>query len=142
MTGGRGASGAGPTGSMEPTRTPRLAPYLVVRDAGALIEFLERALDGRLAYVQRDPEGRVRHAEVRVADAVVMLADAPAGAPPFPAMVHLYVADADLSHRRALAAGAQSVRVPEDQPDGDRRGGVADPWGNQWWFTRLPPSGR
>jgi len=123
---------------MEPTRTPKLAPYLVVPDAGALIQFLEKGIGGTLTFRQPDAAGRVAHAEVRVADGVVMLGEAPAGHPPFPGMVHLYVPDADVAYRRALEAGASSVRAPERAPDGDRRGGVRDPWGNQWWFTQLP----
>ena len=64
-----------------------------------------------------------------------MIADAPAGRAPFPAMIHLYVPDADVAHRRAIRAGAVSVREPSDASDG-RRGGVRDAWGNEWWFTR------
>jgi PhnB protein len=56
----------------------------------------------------------------------------------FPAMMHLYVPDVDRSYEKTLKAGAKSVRSPEDQPDGDRRGGVRDPWGNEWWFTTPP----
>jgi PhnB protein len=125
---------------MEPTRTPRLAPYLVVRDARGLIRFLNEAFDGILTFSVEGAEGRVHHAEVRIADSLVMLGDAPPGSEPFPAMVHLYVPDADAAYERALRAGATSVRPPTDSPDGDRRGGVRDTWGNQWWVTR-PPKG-
>ncbi len=123
---------------MEPTRTPKLAPYLVVHDAEGLVRFLENGLGGRLSYVQKGEDGRLHHAEVRIADGLVMLADVPAERPAFPSMVHLYVPDADAAFERAVQAGASSLRPPEDQPDGDRRGGVKDPWGNQWWFTRPP----
>ncbi len=122
---------------MEPTRSPKLAPYLVVEDARGLVKFLEEGLGGRLTYESVDATGRLRHAEVRISDSLVMLAEGPPEHR-FPAMVHLYVDDADSAHRRALGAGAESVRSPEDQPDGDRRGGVKDRWGNQWWFTRAP----
>lgn len=123
---------------MEPTRTPKLAPYLTVQDARGLVRFLEEALDGRISYQQVEADGRLAHAEVRIADAVVMLADIPMGRPLMPAMLHLYVPDADTAYARALKAGAQSVREPADAPDGDRRGGVRDPWGNEWWFTTTP----
>jgi PhnB protein len=123
---------------MEPTRTPKLAPYLAVKDAPGLIAFLEGALGGKLSFLEKDDEGKVRHAEVRVADGLVMIGECPPDHPPFPAMVHLYVPDADLAYQRALAVGAVSVRPPTDSPDGDRRGGVRDAWGNQWWFTRAP----
>ena len=123
---------------MEPTRTPKLAPYLVASDARGLVRFLEQGLGGELTYREDRPDGRIRHAEVRIADSLVMLADGVSEGETFPAMVHLYVPDADAAHRRALGAGASSVRPPTTEPDGDRRGGVRDAWGNQWWFTQPP----
>ncbi len=126
---------------MEPTRSPKLAPYLVVRDAPGLIQFIEKALGGTLSYREADPDGRIHHAEVRVADSVVMLADVPAGSRPYPAMLHLYVDDCDAAFSKAVKAGATGVRPPAEMPDGDRRGGVADPWGNQWWFSQVPKRG-
>ncbi|MGA8542235.1 MAG: VOC family protein [Thermoplasmata archaeon] len=122
---------------MQPTRTPKLAPYLVVKDASGLAQFLEKALGGRLSFEEKDPSGRVVHSEVQIADGLVMIGDVPEGHPTVPAMIHLYVTDADAAYQRALKAGASSVRAPEDAPDGDRRGGVKDAWGNQWWFTRA-----
>jgi len=124
---------------MEPTRTPKLAPYLVVKDASGLVRFLEQALGGKLTFELKGNDGRLHHAEVRIADSVVMLADPPPGRAPITAMLHLYVPDADASYDRALKAGAASVSPPTVAPDGDRRGGVRDPWGNEWWFT-TPPS--
>jgi PhnB protein len=123
---------------MEPTRSPKLAPYLVIRDAPGFIKFLETALGGSLSYQEKDDDGRVHHAEVKVADSVVMISDVPAGSRPYPAMLHLYVEDCDEAYARALKSGATSVRPPSNGPDGDRRGGVADPWGNQWWFSQHP----
>ncbi|HTT15563.1 MAG TPA: VOC family protein [Thermoplasmata archaeon] len=120
---------------MEPVTSPKLAPYLLVRDAPGLVRFLEEGLGGAAGFQEIDPDGRIAHGEVRIADAVVMLAEAPQGRDPFPSMVHLYVSDADAAYRRALEAGAQSVRAPENASDG-RRGGVRDRWGNEWWFTR------
>jgi PhnB protein len=123
-------------GPGSPTRQPALAPYLVARDARGLLEFLETGLGGRRTYEEEDANGRIAHAEVRIEDSLVMIAEMPEGRSSFPAMLHLYVADADASYARALSAGATSVRPPTDQPDGDRRGGVRDRWGNEWWFTR------
>lgn len=114
---------------------PKLAPYLVARDAAGLAAFIEKGLGGLRGFQELDASGKFQHLEMKVADAVVMLADAPNGRPPFPAMLHLYVADADAAFQRALKAGALSVREPSDMPDG-RRGGVRDLWGNEWWFTQ------
>ncbi len=122
---------------MDPFRTPKLAPYLLVENAAKLSQFIQSALGGTVGFHQLDSSGRVNHLELRVADSVVMIADTPKGRSHFPAMLHLYVPNADEAYQRALRAGAVSVREPGDAPDG-RRGGVRDPWGNEWWFTSLP----
>jgi PhnB protein len=122
---------------MEPSRTPKLAPYLAVDDARGLIRFLEKALDAKVTFEEAESSGRLVHAEVRIADGLVMLADTPPGRPPFPAMLHLYVTDSDIAYDRALTAGASSVRPPTDSPGGTRRGGVKDAWGNEWWFSHV-----
>jgi PhnB protein len=51
---------------------------------------------------------------------------------PTPAFLYVYVEDADETYRRALEAGASSLEEPSDLPYGDRRGMVADRWGNTW----------
>ncbi len=50
-------------------------------------------------------------------------------------MLHLYLPDTDASYKRALAAGATSVREPADQFYGDRSAGVRDEFGNQWYIA-------
>jgi PhnB protein len=122
-------------GTMEPTLTPKLAPYLVARDARGLIRFIEQAIGGRLSNEISDPDGRLAHAEVRIADGLLMIGEKPTGRDPFPAMLHLYVEDVDAAYRTALEAGATGVREPGDSGDGLRRGGVLDAWGNEWWFS-------
>jgi uncharacterized glyoxalase superfamily protein PhnB len=52
-----------------------------------------------------------------------------------PAVLHLYVTDVDATYRRAIEAGATSLREPADQFYGDRSGGVRDLCGNQWWIS-------
>jgi PhnB protein len=120
---------------MKPSHVPRLAPYFAVKDAPKLIRFLEAALDGRLTFEEKSADGLVSHAEVRVADSLVMIAEASSSQSPFPSRLHLYVESADASYDWALRAGATSVRPPADSPDGTRRGGVRDPWGSEWWFS-------
>ena len=120
---------------MEPTLTPKLAPYLVAEDARGLIRFIEKGVGGRLSFEVSDPEGRLVHAEVKVADGLVMVGEKPAARDPYPAMLHLYVDDAEKACQRALDAGATSVRAPTESGDGLWRGGVRDTWGNEWWFS-------
>ena len=75
------------------------------------------------------------HAEVKIGDSIIMMGEPTAECKPMPAMIHLYVPDADATYRRALAAGAKSVREPADQFYGNRSGGVEDACGNQWWMA-------
>ncbi len=120
---------------MGPQRSPKLAPYLVARDAQGLARFIQQGIGGKAGFQELDKNGKINHLELRIDDSLIMLGEAPNGSPPFPAMLHLYVKDADSAYERALRAGATSIRPPTDAPDG-RRGGVRDAWGNQWWFTR------
>ncbi len=120
---------------MEPTLSPKLAPYLVAGNARGLIRFIEQAIGGRLSLEMTTPDGHLAHAEVRIADGVVMIGEKPPNRDPFPAMLHLYVENSDAAFRRALDGGATSVREPGESGDGWRRGGVRDSWGNEWWFS-------
>jgi PhnB protein len=109
--------------------------YLLVDDANAQVEFLQRAFGGRVTELHKDPNGRVMHAEVLIGDSYVMLGQAGAEWKAMPAMVHLYVPDCDSVYNAAMAAGATSVREPQTEFYGDRSGGVRDSNGNQWWIA-------
>jgi PhnB protein len=113
------------------------SPYLLVDGAEGTIQFLIRVFDGEPLRRFDDAEGRVRHAEVRVDDTVLMLADAIEGWPAVPTNVHIYVPDVDATYRRALDAGATSVQAPVQKDDPDRRGGVRDPGGTTWWIGTM-----
>jgi len=52
-----------------------------------------------------------------------------------PGAILLYVPDADGAYKRALKAGATSVREPMDAFYGDRTAGVKDSFGNTWWIA-------
>jgi PhnB protein len=112
-----------------------VSPYLIVSDARATMAFLQAAFDAEPLRVIARPDGTLRHAEARIGDTVVMLADAVDGWPAVPAYVHVYVADVDAVYRRALAAGAESVAEPVKKDDADKRGGVQDPGGTTWWLS-------
>jgi len=111
-----------------------VTPYLVVEGASRLIEFMREAFGA----VERSRFGdgdRITHGEVQIGDSIIMLSDGQPAQPQFPAMIHLYVDDCDAVYRRALAAGATSLREPADQFYGDRSAGVSDAFGNQWWIA-------
>lgn len=118
-----------------PEGYPTVSPYLVVTDVPAVIDFVERVLDGKVVERMEGPGGDVSHAEVRVGDSLLMMGPAEDESKRMPAMLHIYVPDVDAVYQRALDAGATSVREPADQFYGDRSGGVKDAEGNTWWFA-------
>ena len=112
-----------------------VAPYLVVDGAVRTINFLTRVFGATELRRYPTPDGRILHAEVRIGDTVVMVADGNAGWPPIGAHVHVYVPDVDATYQRALQAGAMSVQEPKKKDDADRRGGVKDAGGTTWWIA-------
>jgi PhnB protein len=112
-----------------------VTPYLLVEDAHGLLEFVQQAFGATVLDASLTPDGNVQHAEFRIGDSIVMLGGANDQWSPMPCMLHLYVEDVDTVYRKALEAGAESIRVPEDMFYGDRSGGVRDPFGNQWWIA-------
>ena len=123
---------------MSPTFKPdgynSVSPYLVVDGAEATIRFLERAFGAVEVRRFPRPDGTIFHAEVRIDDTVVMIADAGDAASSRPAHVHVYVPDVDETYRRALEAGGTSVQEPVKKDDPDKRGGVKDAGGTTWWI--------
>jgi PhnB protein len=81
------------------------------------------------------PDGSVAHASMRIGDSMIMMGEVCGKWKPMPAMIYLYVKDADAAYKRALRAGAKSIMKPSDQFWGDRHGGVTDAAGNQWWIS-------
>lgn len=120
-----------------------VTPYLLVEGAAKLIDFMTQVLGGAEIERLNDSEGKVRHAEVRIGDSVVMIADATEKWKAMPSALYLYVPDVDQVYRAALDAGATSVMEPADQFYGDRNAGVRDASGNAWWLAThkedVPP---
>jgi PhnB protein len=112
-----------------------VTPYLVVDGAERLIAFIVDVLGGAEMMRLPGPDGRIGHAEMRIGDSVVMLADTPSPDGTTKSMLHVYVRDSDATYARALAAGATSLREPKTEFYGDRMSGVQDALGNQWYFA-------
>ncbi|MHB1328098.1 MAG: VOC family protein [Gemmatimonadales bacterium] len=126
------------TSVYKPSGYTSVAPYLILDDAARTIDFLIAAFDAEVLRRFAAPEGRIMHAEVRIDDTVLMIADSAPGWPAVPAHVHVYVTDVDATYRRALAAGATSLQEPVKKEDEDKRGGVRDAGGTTWWIaTRV-----
>jgi uncharacterized glyoxalase superfamily protein PhnB len=114
-----------------------ITPYFSVRDAHALVDFLTRAFDA-VAEIHTMPDGSILNAQVQVGTSMVLIGQTPKNHPAdklMPAMLYMYVEDADAVYRNAIAAGGESIVEPRDQFYGDRVGAVRDLSGNQWWIA-------
>src|SRR5208282_182718 len=112
-----------------------LTPYLIVREADELLQFVKTAFGAKELFRGTGSAGGM-HAEVRIGDSIVMLGGGRQLPAPFmPTSLWLYVPDADAVYAAALRAGAKSISEPVDQPYGDREAGVTDPGGNQWYIS-------
>jgi len=112
-----------------------VTPYLIGPDVAGLIAFFTAAFGAKETERVTDQDGTVRHAEVQIGDSRVMMGEPSGDYAPMPTMLQLYVEDVDAVYAGALRAGATSIEEPADQFYGDRRGGVRDPNGNQWWIA-------
>src|SRR5215469_12774796 len=112
-----------------------VTPYLIVKNAQTLLDFVTKVFDAKQRELIQGPDGRIGHAEVTLGDSVIMLSDKPPHLDAMPASLYVYVDDTDVRYKRALGAGAVSVMEPADQFYGDRNAGVKDPTGNLWWIA-------
>ncbi len=117
-----------------------VTPYLIVRDAARAIEFYKEVF-GAVEEMRMQDGGRIGHAEIRIGNSPLMLADehpemgylGPQGRSPVTLMI--YTEDTDAMFARAVAAGATVEREPATQFYGDRNAGVVDPFGHRWYFS-------
>ena len=122
-----------------------VTPYVIVDDARRAIAFYERAFGAVQTSLTVDEHDKVRHAEIRIGDSPIMLAEAfefggiaargPRTAGSTSMHLYLYVPDVDALFARARDAGAREVMPVSDQAYGDRSGGVEDPFGHVWWLA-------
>jgi uncharacterized glyoxalase superfamily protein PhnB len=113
-----------------------VTPYLIL-DGGAdnFIEFVRNAFGAEERFRVPSPDGKIRHAEVKIGDSIIELADANEQFPATPTSLHLFTPDVDAVYAQAIAAGATSRHPVVDQPYGDREGGVRDAFGNDWFIA-------
>jgi uncharacterized glyoxalase superfamily protein PhnB len=115
-----------------------VTPYFVVRDGMAFLAFLKDGLGAEEIAMYKDGEGRIMHAQVRLGDSMLEFGEAGGEWGPMKLNLHVYVPDADAAFRRAMAAGAKSLRDPRTEAYGERSAGIEDPAGNIWWLaTRV-----
>jgi PhnB protein len=112
-----------------------ITPYLIVREAVELLEFVKLVFGATGEVIGTGSQGGI-HAEMKIGDSMVMIGGGPAWTDtPMPTALHYYVPDADAVYRRAVEAGATSIREPVNQPYGDREATVKDLAGNVWYIA-------
>lgn len=117
-----------------------ITPYICVNDAANAIEFYKKAFGATELMRLADPSGRIGHAEIKIGDSHLMLADefpemnfrSPQSLGGSPVTIFLYVEDVDTVANQAVAAGAKLVKEVKDQFYGDRSGTIEDPFGHVW----------
>ena len=125
-----------------PAGASAVTPYLIVSNAAQMIDFYKKAFGAVETMRLEQPDGRIGHAELKINGAAIMLADEfpdmgflspkTLGGTRSPVLIHLYVENVDEVYKRALSAGATSLREPADQFYGERNAQVRDPSGHCW----------
>ena len=120
-----------------------VTPYLSIQGAAEAIEFYQRAFNATECFRLTAPSGTIGHAEIRIGDAVIMLADpcetgafrSPQSLGGSSVGLHVYVEDVDTLFDQAVNAGAKVVTPVQDQFYGDRTGTLEDPFGHVWFLA-------
>lgn len=117
-----------------------VTPYLFVRSAAQAIDFYKKVFSADEIMRMPGPNGKIMHAELKIGDSIVMLADedpahgvmSPQTVGGYSAGMHLYVEDVDKVIQKAVENGAKLLRPTKNQFYGDRVGSVLDPFGHLW----------
>jgi PhnB protein len=120
-----------------------VTPYLIIDGAARALDFYKRAFDAKELMRIPAPNDRIGHAEIRIGDSVIMLADehpeiearSPAHYGGSSVSIMVYLEDVDRQFKQAIEAGATEVRPVADQFYGDRSGTLKDPFGHSWHLS-------
>ena len=112
-----------------------VTPYIAVKEAEELIEFVKQAFGAEGQIYGVGSEGGI-HSEYRIGDSMVMIGGGLNWrGTPMPTALHIYVDDVDDVYHRALQFGATSLMGPiEDH--GERVASVKDVAGNEWYIAK------
>jgi PhnB protein len=117
-----------------------VTPYLFVRSAASAIDFYKNIFGATEIMRMPGANGKIMHAELRIGDSIVMLADenpqtgvmSPQTIGGFSVGMHLYVENVDQVIQKAVESGAKLLRPIKNQFYGDRSGSILDPFGHMW----------
>ena len=114
--------------------------YLIIHGAARALEYYKKAFGATEIMRFPGPDDTIAHAELKIGDGVVMLADeapdmgyrSPQSIGGTPVSLLFYVADVDARFAQAIKAGGKVQRAVQDQFYGDRSGTLEDPFGHIW----------
>lgn len=117
-----------------------VTPYLIIKGAAEAIEFYQKAFGASELFRVPGPGGAVMHAEIKIGDSIIMLADefpqmdalSPQTIGGSPVGLMIYLPNVDVVFARAIAAGGKESRAVQNQFYGDRSGTLTDPFGHKW----------
>ena len=117
-----------------------VTPYLIISGAADAIDYYKNAFGATELLRMPAPGGKVGHAEIKIGDSPIMLADefpemgykSPTTLGGSPVSIMIYVEDVDSVFKKAITAGGKEQRPVKDQFYGDRSGTLADPFGHIW----------
>jgi len=128
-----------------------VTPYLIINGAADAIDFYKRAFGATELMRMPRPDGKIGHAEIRIGDSAIMLADeypemgyrSPQSLGGAGVSLMVYVERVDEVFKRAIASGAKEQQAVKDQFYGDRLGTLQDPFGHTWMLAThiedVPP---
>lgn len=128
-----------------------VTPYLIVKGASEALEFYARALDAQELFRMPMPDGRIGHAEMKIGDSPIMLADempemgyrSPQTLGGAAVSIMVYLENVDEVYQRCLSMGAKELQPLQNQFYGDRSGTFVDPFGHVWTLAThvedVPP---
>jgi uncharacterized glyoxalase superfamily protein PhnB len=119
--------------SFKPENYNSVSPYFVVDDCRKMIALLKDMFDAEELRKYENADGSIMHAEVRIDDSVIMLADSSESYPANNLLIHVYVRDVHKVFRKAVELNCEIVEEPVNKPgDPDVRGSFKDFQGNMW----------
>ena len=117
-----------------------LTPYLVISGAEKAMAFYTKVFGAAETVRMPGPGGRIMHAEMKIGNSMLMLADenpergylSPQSHGGTGSSVMVYLEDVDGTYKKAMDAGSKSDQPPTDMPWGDRMANITDPFGHNW----------